>query len=305
MASSAAQAYFQSFSPEDQEAIRASWGGADLMDAWFDAAQKAGAVPSSTPGGGEGGGGWKPKNKAELVQYAAQQGWSEDFARFDDATVQHWIDNYWDPSAGAFKSDKTTPEGGEVPGRFEKPSETPPGWEAWGEYARPTDGGGGGGGFGGGGGGYGGGPGGAGGKYGYAGAPLLDLSDFKAPSYEEAMADPGYQFALKEGQGALERSASAKGTLRSGGTLKDLIDYGQGMAAQQYGNVFDRAVTKYGLDTGAAQAEFAPLYGSWQTQYGGDLSKWTTKYGGDLQKYLQKEQNIYGLLSAPPITYGG
>jgi hypothetical protein len=160
----------------------------------------------------------------------------------------------------------------------------------------------------------------------YGGAPAFTPPpDFVAPTYDEATADPGYQFALKEGQGALERSAAARGTLRTSGTLKDLIGYGQRAATQQYGNVYDRAVNDYSLKYGAAKDKFAPQYGSWQTayagdlskwgtqyggdlskwttQYGGDLSKWSTRYGGDLSKYLQKENNIYGLLSQPAPTY--
>jgi hypothetical protein len=303
-----AEEYFASFSPEDQAAIKASWGGKDMLAEWFKNAQAAGAVPGGAGEAGGGGGasygpGWTPSSKADLVAYAKSHGWSEDFARFDEGTVMSWIKNNWDPQAGAFTTEKTTPGGEKITGYVEKPVDTPEGWYAWGQYAKKYEDGDGGGGPGG----PGVGPGGAGpgAGTGYGGAPLLDLPEFKAPTYEEAISDPGYQFALKEGQGAIERSAAAKGTLRSGGTLKDLMDYGQGSAAQQYGTVFDRAVTKYGLDTGAAASEFAPLYGSWQTQYGGDLSKWTTKFGGDLQKYLQKEQNLYGLLSAPPPVYGG
>lgn len=321
MAGSKARAYFDSFSPEDQAAIRDSWGGADLMDEWYRNAEDAGAVPVEG-GAAPGGGGWRPRNKAELVEYAAKNGWSEDFARFDPGTVQHWIDNYWDPNAGAFRTAKTDPQGNPIEGFVEKPDDVPEGWEAWGQVARQKGGGGGGGGGfggpGGGGGGFGVPGGGAygGATTGFGGAPAFDAPDFVPPSYEEAMADPGYQFALREGADALQKSAAAKGLLRTSGTLKDLIRYGQDAATQQYGNVFDRAMKKYGADFGAAQAEFDPRYGSWQTafgagedrwrtQYGGDLSKWQTQYGGDLQKYLQREGNIYGLLSAPPPVYGG
>jgi hypothetical protein len=130
------------------------------------------------------------------------------------------------------------------------------------------------------------------------------------------MADPGYQFALQEGQKALERSAAARGTLRTGGTLRDLVDYGQRSAAQQYQNVYDRALGSYGVNRETALAEFDPRFSAWQTgmqddlsrwttKYGGNLSKWTSQYGGNLQRELQREQNIYGLLSQPPPMYGG
>lgn len=61
-----------------------------------------------------------------------------------------------------------------------------------------------------------------------------------APDAGQFREDPGYQFAFDEGQRAIERSAAARGTLGSGGTLRALVRYGQGMADQQYGNWWDR-----------------------------------------------------------------
>lgn len=61
-----------------------------------------------------------------------------------------------------------------------------------------------------------------------------------APDARQFREDPGYQFAVDEGQRAIDRSAAARGTLNSGGTLKALARYGQGMADQQYGNWWDR-----------------------------------------------------------------
>lgn len=52
--------------------------------------------------------------------------------------------------------------------------------------------------------------------------------------------DPGYQFRLSEGMKALESSASARGNLLSGGTLKGIQRYGQDMASQEYQNAFNR-----------------------------------------------------------------
>jgi hypothetical protein len=47
---------------------------------------------------------------------------------------------------------------------------------------------------------------------------------------------PGYQFGLKTGLNGVQTSAAANGSLFSGGTLKDLNNFGQGYADQQYGN---------------------------------------------------------------------
>lgn len=58
------------------------------------------------------------------------------------------------------------------------------------------------------------------------------MSDFQA--------DPGYQFRMSEGQKALERSASAKGRLNSGATMKALTRYGQDFASNEFNNAYNR-----------------------------------------------------------------
>lgn len=52
--------------------------------------------------------------------------------------------------------------------------------------------------------------------------------------------DPGYQFQMQQGQQALERSAAARGNLNSGGFMKGLAQYSQGVAQQQYQNAWNR-----------------------------------------------------------------
>lgn len=58
------------------------------------------------------------------------------------------------------------------------------------------------------------------------------LSDF----YE----DPGYQFALQQGQKSIQASAAANGGLFSGATGKAMQTYGQNTAAGQYQQAFER-----------------------------------------------------------------
>jgi hypothetical protein len=52
--------------------------------------------------------------------------------------------------------------------------------------------------------------------------------------------DPGYAFDLSQGNQAIQRSAAAQGTLESGGTLKDLTQYSQGMASNEFQNAYNR-----------------------------------------------------------------
>jgi len=302
---SAAENYFNSFSPAEQERIRASWGGADLMGDWYNNAVAAGAVNPVAAASGA------PMTAAQAQAHATGRGWSEDYQRFQDADVQRWAP-YYDAASGKYRSMR----GAE--GLFEKATECPDGMVPSGP--NETDpcvsmgGAGGGGGYGGGGA-YGGSSSWAGsGGFGTAGAlPLFNAPRFTAPTLAD---DPGYQFSLKEGINALEKSAAARGVLRTGGTLKDIIGYGQDRAAQQYGDVFNRAATGFGLNYQGAKDEFAPRYGGWQTMYGGDLSRWTTqqnndlarwstRFSGDLQRDLSNDRLIGDIVlsgtPAPPV----
>jgi hypothetical protein len=68
---------------------------------------------------------------------------------------------------------------------------------------------------------------------------------FRAPTAGEAAATPGYQFALQQGQEAIENSAAARGNLLSSTTLKGLDQYSQGLASQNYGDVYQRALGEF------------------------------------------------------------
>ena len=88
-----------------------------------------------------------------------------------------------------------------------------------------------------------------------------------------------YRFRFNEGQQALERSAAAKGMLRSGNTLAALANYGQGAASQEYGNEVSRlgALTgqqnQYNLGRmGLANQEQSNAESAWQNRAGTALS---------------------------------
>lgn len=52
--------------------------------------------------------------------------------------------------------------------------------------------------------------------------------------------DPGYQFRLQQGMGALQNSQAATSGLVSGNSMRSLMDYGQNAASQEYQNAFNR-----------------------------------------------------------------
>ena len=58
--------------------------------------------------------------------------------------------------------------------------------------------------------------------------------------------NPQYQFLLKQGQQALDRSAAARGMGYSGAQMKAAQQFGQGLASQQYDKEYDRASQEFG-----------------------------------------------------------
>jgi hypothetical protein len=73
---------------------------------------------------------------------------------------------------------------------------------------------------------------------------------------------PGYQFRLAEGAKALQRSAAARGTLLTGGTLKGLERYAQDYASGEYANRAQQLFSLAGLGqrSAAGQADANNAY---------------------------------------------
>ena len=72
------------------------------------------------------------------------------------------------------------------------------------------------------------------------------------PDYSAFFKSPGYQFRQDEGIRAIDRSAAARGMLMSGGTLRELQRYGQGLASSEFGNYANRLSSLAGIGQGAA-----------------------------------------------------
>lgn len=72
------------------------------------------------------------------------------------------------------------------------------------------------------------------------------------PDFSRFTNSPDYQFAFDQGLLALDRSAAAKGQLLGGGHTKDVLAFANGLAAQQYGNYFNRLMGLAGLGANAA-----------------------------------------------------
>lgn len=78
-------------------------------------------------------------------------------------------------------------------------------------------------------------------------------------NYDDYKNDPAYAFQLKQGQDAIQNSASARGTGVSGNALKDLTQFGQGLASTYYGDAFNRAKTQFDTNQNATLQNLTPL----------------------------------------------
>lgn len=88
----------------------------------------------------------------------------------------------------------------------------------------------------------------------------FSYANFVAPTLQDAQNAPGYQFGLQQGEQALQNSAAAKGVLRTGGTLKDILGWGNQFATQNYGNVFNQQAQVYGTNRSNAADAYNTNY---------------------------------------------
>jgi len=124
---------------------------------------------------------------------------------------------------------------------------------------------------------------------------------FQAPDPNKVKEDPAYQFRLKAGQDALQASKAAQGTLRTGGTLKDITAWGSDFASQEYDKIYGRAmnewqsgfdVSKGTYDTNAANDRFAytanqgGLMDQWKANTDVAMNQWTGTNQGQYNQWL-------------------
>lgn len=85
---------------------------------------------------------------------------------------------------------------------------------------------------------------------------------------QDLYADPSYKFNMQEGMKALERSAAARGGLMSGGTLKDISRFSQGLASNEFSNAYNRAYSRYLNDRDTRFNRLASIAGIGNSGFG-------------------------------------
>ena len=104
----------------------------------------------------------------------------------------------------------------------------------------------------------------------------FSFEDFRAPTLEDARNEPGYEFARSEGLRGLSNLNAAKGLSRTGGAYKGVVDWGNRFAEQNYGNVYNRAASTYGLRRSNA---FENYVGNEANRHSTYLANRDTHYG--------------------------
>lgn len=129
-------------------------------------------------------------------------------------------------------------------------------------------------------------------------AGLAPGGDFnKTPTLSDLQIDPGYKFRLDQGTEALTRSAAAHGGVGGGGFAKDLNNYVQGSASQEYQNAFNRFETSTqnrfsNLDAVSREGQTAATTAgrnlTESAQYGGNIMNNASQFGAGLTTNAQE-----------------
>lgn len=91
---------------------------------------------------------------------------------------------------------------------------------------------------------------------------------FQAPTAAQAASTPGYQFALGQGENAIQDSAAARGGLVSGNAATSLNNYAQGAADTNYQQVYNNAMQQYQLGYNQYQTNQSNLFNRYESLAG-------------------------------------
>lgn len=139
------------------------------------------------------------------------------------------------------------------------------------------------------------------------GAAIGSLADMLRPGYDHTTS-PGYQFRFNEGQRAVESGGAARGMLMSGGTLKDLVRFGQGVAADDFNDQFNRTASvaaggqQVNSTLGALGANASNNIADLRTQQGNARA---SGYVGQANAWIGGINNVNDRLSSLAKMFGG
>lgn len=120
---------------------------------------------------------------------------------------------------------------------------------------------------------------------------------------EQLQNDPAYQFRLKQGIGALQNSAAARGSVRDANVWKGLIDYGQEAASQEADKITGRNLAYQGANNAAISGNNATALGANSQGFGQALSGYQANLGALGQNFNNAAQT-WNLNNAGALGWG-
>ena len=138
---------------------------------------------------------------------------------------------------------------------------------------------------------------------------LLGLSgpDAANAAMAQFTQSPGYAWQLDQGLRAVDAGAAASGLLRSGAAIKAEEAFGSGLAAQEFGNYFNRLYEMSRLGENAAAGGAATANQAAQTAIGGANAQ-SSIYGntasqlGGTANALLNNKDFQGWLTGPSVS---
>ena len=123
-------------------------------------------------------------------------------------------------------------------------------------------------------------------------------TSFTVPGVEGMYADPGYAWRRDEALKASDRAAAAHGTLRGGGQIRAQMDLAGNLASQEYGNVFNRALTTTQTNAGLAGDAYDRSRLERDARFGADIGN----FGRGLEERKLAWQPSYDTWSARALA---
>lgn len=137
-------------------------------------------------------------------------------------------------------------------------------------------------------------------KVAYDGQPVSQIGYSGQPesrSIQSFMGDmqenPAYQYQMDQTQKAIDRASAAGGRWGGGGTAQEMTRQMSGLAAQSYGDMWNRAQQEQGIQSGAEQQQYNRAY------TGADFAR-----SGEQQLYNRALTNAGMFNQADQIGYG-
>lgn len=133
---------------------------------------------------------------------------------------------------------------------------------------------------------------------------LSGAQDFMRDRAVKFDTSPGYRFRQSEGRKAIERGAAARGLRMSGGTMKDMSRFNQGLASSEYGNWWNQMAGLSGVGQAATSQQiqagqnYANAYGNNVLTAGNARASGYQGVNNALQSGINNGFNIFGMQQA-------